>query len=155
MRRQRLTGPAITRRLRRPISTVGLVLRRWGLSSLPALDPRPPLIRGQALGPAPPDPGERDRPGELIHMDTKKLGRIDGIGHRSTGDRRGQSNERGTGWEALHVAIDDRSRLAYTAVLPDETKASACAFLARALVFFAQHGVNVERVMTDNSLPRT
>lgn len=138
LRQERLSGPAIARRLGRPVSTVGLVLRRRGLSSLPALDPRPPLVRY-----------ERERPGELIHIDSKKLGRIDGIGHRITGDRRGRSNKR-TGWEALHVAVDDRSRLAYTAILPDETKESACAFLEQALAFFAHHGVSVERVMTDN-----
>ena len=97
---------------------------------------------------------EREKPGELIHLDTKKLGRIDGIGHRFTGDRRGQSNRRGRGeglgWEALHVAIDDASRLAYTEVLPDEKKESANAFLDHALCFFNSHGVSVERVMTDN-----
>ena len=86
----------------------------------------------------------------MIHLDTKKLGRIQGIGHRITGDRTGQSNKRGTGWEALHVAIDDASRLAYTELLPDETKESAVAFLARALAWFARHGITVERVMTDN-----
>ena len=115
------------------------MLRRRGLSARPALEPRPPLIRY-----------ERERPGELIHIDPKKLGRIDGIGHRITGDRRRRSSKRRAGWEALHVAVDDRSRLADTAILPDETKQSACAFLARALAFFARHGVSVERVMTDN-----
>jgi transposase InsO family protein len=139
LRRQRLSGPAIARRLRRPVSTVSLVLRRRGLARLPAPEPRPPLIRY-----------ERERPGELIHIDSKKLGRIDGIGHRITGDRKGQSRKRGTGWEALHVAIDDRSRLAYTEILLDEKKESACAFLERALAFFVSHGVIVERVMTDN-----
>jgi transposase InsO family protein len=139
LRRQRLSGPAIARRLGRPVSTVGTVLRRRGLGRLAALEPRPPVIRY-----------ERERPGELIHLDTKKLGRIQGIGHRITGDRTGQSNKRGTGWEALHVAIDDASRLAYTELLPDETKESAVAFLARALAWFARHGVTVERVMTDN-----
>jgi transposase InsO family protein len=139
LRQERLSGPAIARHLGRPVSTVGVVLRRRGLSSLPALEPRPPLIRY-----------ERERPGELIHIDSKKLGRIDGVGHRITGDRRGRSGKRGAGWEALHVAVDDRSRLAYTAILPNEKKESACAFLARALAFFAQNGVRVERVMTDN-----
>ena len=94
------------------------------------------------------------QPGELIHIDSKKLGRIDGIGHRITGDRRGQSSRRGRGeglgWEALHVAIDDASRLAYTEILPDEKKTSATAFLERALGFFERHGIKVERVMTDN-----
>jgi hypothetical protein len=85
LRRQRLSGPAIARQARRPVSTVGAVLRRLGLGRLTSLDPKPPVIRY-----------ERERPGELIHIDTKKLGRIDGIGHRITGDRRGQSRKRGT-----------------------------------------------------------
>jgi transposase InsO family protein len=139
LRRQRLSGPAIARRLHRPVSTVGKVLRRLGLGRLRALHPRAPVVRY-----------ERERPGELIHIDSKKLGRIDGIGHRITGDRTGQSSKRGTGWEALHVAIDDASRLAYTEILPDEKKTSATAFLERALGFFERHGVAVERVMTDN-----
>lgn len=143
LRRQRFSGPAIARQLCRPVSTVGKVLRRLGLGRLRALDPVLPAIRY-----------ERENPGELIHLDTKKLGRIDGIGHRITGNRRGQSNRRargeGLGWEALHVAIDDASRLAYTEILPDEKKTSATAFLERALVFFSRHGLTVERVMTDN-----
>jgi transposase InsO family protein len=137
LRRQRLTGPAIARRLGRPLSTVGVVLRRRGLGRLRALDPKPAIIRY-----------ERERPGELIHLDIKKLGRIDGVGHRITGDRHGQ--KRGGGWEYLHVCIDDRSRLAYTELLPDERKESAVAFLVRALAWFASLGVTVERVMTDN-----
>jgi transposase InsO family protein len=139
LRRERLSGPAIARRLGRPVSTVGRALRRLGLGRLRALDAPMPVIRY-----------EREKPGELIHIDSKKLGRIDGIGHRITGDRTGQSNKRGTGWEALHVAIDDNSRLAYTEILPDEKKTSATAFLERALVCFQRHGIKVERVMTDN-----
>ena len=139
LRRQRLSGPAIARRLGRPVSTIGVVLRRRGLGRLAALEPRPPVIRYQ-----------RERPGELIHIDTKKLGRISRIGHRITGDRSGQSSHRGVGWEHLHVAIDDASRLAYTELLPDERKQSAVAFLGRALAWFASHGVTVERVMSDN-----
>ena len=139
LRRDRLSGPVIARRLGRPQSTVGVVLRRHQLGRLPALSPRPPVIRYQ-----------RERPGELIHIDIKKLGRIDGIGHRITGDRTGQSNKRGTGWEYVHVAIDDASRLAYTELLPNERKESAVAFTARAIDWFARHGVAVERIMTDN-----
>jgi transposase InsO family protein len=139
LRRDRLSGPSIARQARRPVSTVGVVLRRLGLGRLQALDPKPHTLRY-----------ERERPGELIHIDTKKLGRIDGIGHRITGDRRGQSSKRGTGWEALHVAVDDASRLAYTELLPDERQESAIAFLARARSWFASHGVAIERVMTDN-----
>ena len=137
LRRERLSGPQIAARLAMPRSTVGAVLRRLGLGRLSALEPKPPVVRY-----------ERAAPGELIHIDTKKLGRIDGIGHRITGDRRGQ--KRGIGWDLVHVCVDDASRLAYTEVLPDEKKESACAFLSRALAFFARHGVSVERVMTDN-----
>ena len=92
---------------------------------------------------------ERARPGELLHVDTKKLGRIDGVGHRIRGDRR--TRRRGIGWEAPHVCVDDASRPADTEVLPDERAASAVDFLTRALVaWFARHGVAVERVMTDD-----
>jgi len=143
LRRQRLTGPAIARRLARPTSTIGVVLRRRGLGRLRALDPRTPIIRY-----------ERERPGELLHIDIKKLGRIDGIGHRITGDRTGQSNRRATGrglgWEYVHVAIDDASRLAYTELMVDERKESAVAFTRRAVEWFARHGVRIERIMTDN-----
>jgi transposase InsO family protein len=139
LRRERLSGPSIARRLALPRSTVGAVLRRLGLGQLAALDPKPPVVRY-----------ERERPGELIHIDTKKLGKIDGIGHRITGQHSGMRKNRGIGWEHLHVCIDDASRLAYTEILPDERKESACAFLTRALAFFQAHGVTVERVMTDN-----
>jgi transposase InsO family protein len=137
LRRQRLSGPQIARQLGRPVATVGLVLRRLGLGRLAAVEPRPPVIRYQ-----------RASPGELLHIDTKKLGRIDGVGHRITGDRTGP--RRRSGWEILHVAIDDAARLAYSEILPDERKASAIAFLDRALTWFARHGVTVQRVMTDN-----
>ena len=137
LRRQRLSGPAIARRLGRPVATVGLVLRRRGLGRLSTLDPKPALVRYQ-----------RERPGELIHLDIKKLGRIDGVGHRITGDR--TRRDRGIGWDFLHVCVDDASRLAFTEILPDERKESAVAFLERALAWFAGLGVTVERVMTDN-----
>jgi transposase InsO family protein len=143
LRRRRLSGPAIARQVGRPVSTVGRALRRLGLGRLAALDPPRQVIRY-----------ERERPGELIHIDTKKLGRIDGIGHRITGDRTRQSSRRGRGeglgWEYLHVAIDDASRLAYTALMPNEKKESAVRFLGDALAWFAAHGVVAERVMTDN-----
>jgi transposase InsO family protein len=86
----------------------------------------------------------------MIHLDMKKLGCIDGIGHRITGDRTGQSNKRGTGWECLHVAIDDAFRLAYSEILPNERANSAVAFTTRALAWFKDLGVSVERIMTDN-----
>lgn len=139
LRRQRMSAPAIARHLARPVSTVGVVLRRGGLGRLSALDPRPPVIRY-----------ERELPGELVHIDIKKLGRINGIGHRISGDRTGQSNGRGTGWEYLHVAVDDRSRLAFTQLLPSERKEDAVAFLKSSLAWFARLGITVQRVMTDN-----
>jgi hypothetical protein len=91
---------------------------------------------------------QRERPGELLHIDTKKLGRIAAVGHRITGDRR--DTRRGAGWEVVHVCIDDASRLAYSEVLADERKTSAVPFLERAVGWFARQGVTVERVMTDN-----
>ncbi|MDQ3560315.1 MAG: hypothetical protein M3453_14250 [Pseudomonadota bacterium] len=104
-----MSRPAIARALAMPRSTVGAVLRRLDLGRLSALDPKPPTVRY-----------ERQHPGELVHIDTKKLGRIDGIGHRITGDRTGQSRNRGIGWEHLHVCVGDASRLAYTEILPDK-----------------------------------
>ena len=142
LRRERLSGPRIARRLGIPVSTVGAVLRRLGLGRLKALDERPEIVRY-----------ERAWPGELIHIDTKKLGRIDGIGHRITGDR--TRRKRGLGWEYLHVAIDDCSRLAYTELLPAETGEACAAFLARAARWFAANGVAVRRVMTDNAFAYT
>ena len=96
LRHERLSGPAIARRLDLPVATVGHVLRRHGLGRLRSLDPKPVLVRYA-----------RERPVELLHLDSKKLGRIDGVGHRITGNRVGQ--KRGSGWEALHVAVDDAS----------------------------------------------
>ena len=139
LRRQRLSGPAIARQLGMPVSTVGGLLRRLGLGRLTALDPKPAIVRYQ-----------RQRPGELIHIDVKKLGRIDGIGHRITGQHAGMHRARGAGWDYLHVCIDDASRLAYSEMLPDEKQESAVAFLERALAWLAGLGVRVERVMTDN-----
>lgn len=142
LRRERLSGPRIARRLGLAPSTVGAVLRRRGLGRLPLLHPPPPVVRYQ-----------RQSPGELLHLDVKKLGRIDGFGHRITGDRRGR--RRGAGWEYLHVAIDDHARLAYTEVLPDERGTTCAAFLARAAAWLAGLGVTVERVMTDNAFAYT
>ena len=141
LRRPRMAGRQIARRLAMPGSTAGLVLRRLGRGRLKSLDPKPPAVRH-----------ERQRPGELIHIDTKKLGRIDGIGHRITGYHAGvnRNRNRGTGRDVLHVCIDDASRLACTEILPDEKKPSAIAFLDRALAWFGRLGVAVERIMTDN-----
>ena len=137
LRRQRLRMVAIAEEVGVSLATVGRLLRARGLSRLSALDPKAPIQRY-----------ERQQPGELIHIDTKKLGRIVRPSHRVTGDRRDSVD--GAGWEVLHLAVDDHSRLAYTEVLPDEKKQSATAFLLRALAWFADHGVTAERVMTDN-----
>ena len=138
LRRQRMTGPAIAARLGMARSTVGLVLRRLGLGRLTALEPKVPVIRY-----------ERSLPGEMIHLDIKKLGRFETAGHRVTGDRQAGRSYR-AGWDFLHVCIDDASRLAYTEILPSERKEDTTAFLQRALDWLARHGVTVERVMTDN-----
>ena len=139
LRRQRQTGPAIARALGMARSTVGLVLRRLGLNRLALLEPRPPVIRY-----------ERERPGELIHIDIKTLGKIDGIGHRITGQHALHHRARGIGYEHLHVAIDDASRLAYVELLPSLGREDATGFLNRALAWYARLGAKVERVMTDN-----
>ena len=119
-------------------STVYAILRRHGLGRLDRLDPRPPVVRY-----------ERARPGELVHLDTKMLGRIGpGGGHRVTKDRSGR--HRGIGWDRVHVAVDDHSRLAYVEELPDESPATTAGFLTRAWRFYAGHGITVERVLTDN-----
>ena len=121
-----------------PRSTVARVLQRAGLQRLKLLEPRKPVIRY-----------ERKRPGELIHLDIKKLARIAGrVGHRIHGDR--SKRIYGAGWEFVHVAVDDHSRLAYAEVLADEKGATATAFLERAVVWFQRYGIRVERVLTDN-----
>lgn len=137
LRRERRTIRAIAEALSRPYATVRRFLAAQGLSRLPSMTVRPPIVRY-----------ERERPGEMLHLDTKKLGRIERTGHRITGDRRDHS--RGAGWEVLHLAIDDHSRLAYTEVLADEQRDTTTDFLRRALDWFADHGVITERVMTDN-----
>ncbi len=136
-REHRMTGRQIAGQLGMPVPTVHAVLGRLGLSRLRLLEPKVPVKRY-----------EKSKPGELIHLDVKKLGRIGRVGHRITGDRR--SRVRGIGWEYAHVCIDDHSRLAYVEVLPDERAESATAFLKRACAWFRQHGVKVRRVMTDN-----
>jgi transposase InsO family protein len=139
LRRQRQTGPAIARALGMARSSVGLILRRLGLNRLAHLEPRPPVIRY-----------ERARPGEMIHIDIKTLGRIDGVGHRITGQPALHHRARGIGYEHLHVAIDDASRLAYVELLPSLGREDATGFLNRALAWCARLGARVERVMTDN-----
>jgi transposase InsO family protein len=146
LRRVRLTGPEIAETLEMPTSTVSAVLKRIGLGKLSRLEPAEPVRRY-----------ERSRPGELIHIDVKKLGRISakGAGHRVTGKRNTQIKRRRggalrTGWERVHVCVDDATRLAYVEVLPDEKATTAIGFLRRAIAFYRSHGIEVERVMTDN-----
>jgi len=139
LRRQRHTGEQIAAEVGVSAATVSRVLRRLGLNRLSALEPAEPVRRY-----------ERTAPGELLHIDIKKLGKFNRIGHRITGDRTGQSNTRGIGWEYVHLVIDDHSRLAYSEIQPDEKRASCLRFLFNALRFFRSLGVAVERVMTDN-----
>jgi transposase InsO family protein len=139
LRRQRLTGKAIAAEAGVSPATVSRVLKRLGLNKLSALEPAEPVRRY-----------ERAHPGELIHIDIKKLGKFSRVGHRITGDRTGQSNARGIGWEFVHVCIDDASRIAFSRVLKDEKKASAVAFLKAAIAYYTSLGVKVVRVMTDN-----
>jgi transposase InsO family protein len=139
LRRQRHTGALIAAQVGVSPATVSRILRRLGLNRLSALEPAEPIRRY-----------ERAAPGEIVHIDIKKLGKFNRIGHRITGDRTGQSNARGVGWEYVHLAIDDHSRLAYSEILPDEKRTSCLRFLFNALRYFRSLGVKVERVMTDN-----
>ena len=139
LRRQRHTGEQIAAEVGVSAATVSRILKRLGLNRLSALEPAEPIRRY-----------ERATPGEIVHIDIKKLGKFNRIGHRITGDRIGQSNTRGVGWEYVHLAIDDHSRLAYSEILPDEKRGSSLRFLFNALRFFRSLGVKVERVMTDN-----
>ena len=137
-RELRLTAAAIARRLKLARSTVAGWLKRLGMGRLRLIDPKPPIQRY-----------ERERAGELLHLDIKKLGRFQRAGHRATGSRMGCRND-GAGWDFVHVAIDDATRLAYAEILPDEKQESAAAFLDRARGWMRSHRVTVERVMTDN-----
>jgi transposase InsO family protein len=142
LRRVRFTGAEISWMLGVPLSTVHAILKRLGLGKLSLLEPTEPANRYQ-----------RRWPGELLHIDVKKLARIDGVGHAITGTRRGQRKRTGprrVGYEYVHVCVDDATRLAYVEVLPDERATTAIRFLRRCLGFFASRGVHVERIMTDN-----
>ena len=120
-------------------ATVGRILTRHGLNRWRDLEPAEPVRRY-----------ERKNPGEILHLDIKKLGKFNKVGHRITGNRHGQSNSRGVGWEFVHVAIDDHSRLAFSQVLESERKECAMAFLKAAVAWYKHLGIKIERVMTDN-----
>jgi transposase InsO family protein len=137
LRRTRLPATEVARRLALARSTVGLILRRNGLSRWSSLFERDPLHRY-----------EHEAPGDLLHLDTKKLGRIEGIGHRITGSL-GRGHKK-AGWEIAHVAIDDHSRAAYVEILPNEEKETTAAFLQRALLHFGSQGITVRKLLTDN-----
>ncbi len=139
LRRQRMPGKEIAATVGVSPATVSRVLKRLGLNKLSALEPAEPPRRYQ-----------REQPGEMIHIDIKKLGKFNQIGHRITGDRTGQSNSRGVGWEYLHVCIDDASRVAFSRIMKSERKACAVTFLKAAVAYYKSLGVMVERVMTDN-----
>src|SRR3977135_4541664 len=139
LRRQRMPGKEIAATVGVSAATVSRTLKRLGLSKLRALEPAEPPRRY-----------ERERPGGRIHIDAKKSGKFDKTGHRTTADRKGQSNSRGVGWEYVHVCIDDASRVAFSKIMPDQKKRSAIAFLKAALAYYAGLGIKVERVMTDN-----
>jgi transposase InsO family protein len=138
LRRGRRTAAQIAARLAMPRSTVAAVLKRGGLERLSRLTPKPAVVRY-----------ERQRPGELLHLDTKKLGRFRRAGHR-VGARGRVHRSRRAGWEFLHVCVDDHSRLAYVETLPDECAATSIAFLRRAVRWLRQQGIRAQRVMTDN-----
>jgi transposase InsO family protein len=139
LRRQRMPGNEIAATVGVSASTVSRVLKRLGLSKLSALEPAEPPRRY-----------EREQPGEMIHLDIKKLGKFNQVGHRITGDRKGQSNSRGVGWEYVHVCIDDASRVAFSKIMKTENGRCAVAFLKAAVAYYASLGITVLRVMTDN-----
>jgi transposase-like protein len=139
LRRQRMPGKEIATTVGVSPATVSRVLERLGLSKLSALEPAEPSRRY-----------EREQPGELIHLDIKKLGKFNQIGHCITGDRKGRSNSRGVGWEYVHVCIDDASRVAFSKIMKTERKRCAVAFLKAAVAYYKSLGIAVLRVMTDN-----
>jgi transposase InsO family protein len=137
LRKKRMTQARIAEYLSLSKATVSRVLSRAGLARLSDLDPVEPVQRY-----------EFEQPGDMIHIDTKKLGRIEKTGHRATGDRRDRS--RGAGWEVLFVAVDDHARIAYTELYPDETQENACRFLANAHAYYSSLGARPKRLLTDN-----
>jgi transposase InsO family protein len=143
-------GPiGLARHARVPAATCGRILRRHGVPRLADCDP----LSGQPIRAVrrSPERYERDRPGELVHVDVKKLGRIpDGGGWKAHG-RSEQVKGRGIGYDYVHAAVDDHTRLAYAEILPDEKGATCAGFLTRAAAWFAGHGITIERVLTDNA----
>jgi hypothetical protein len=139
LRKERLTGDEIAIRLGFCRSSVFRGLRKLGLSRLRFLEEKKPIQRYQW-----------EKPGQMLHMDIKKLGKIDGVGHKKAGTR--QVCRRRPGWEYLHVCVDDASRAAYTAILPDEKAESAVEFLWFAVAWYAAHGIKIERALTDTAL---
>lgn len=139
LRRSRLPAMEVARRLVMPRSTVGLILRRKGLAKWSALEKKEPPRRYEIA-----------EPGGLLHLDIKKLGKIQGVGHRIHGDFTRRS--RGVGWEHLHIAIDAHSRSSYAEILPDEKKETTAAFLQRALFHYTSQGIRVQRILTDNGM---
>lgn len=140
LRRARMTSTAIAARLAMAVSTVGAVLARLGLNRLSRLEP-----------PEPPNRYERRRPGELVHLDIKKLGRFRRPGHRVRGrSAPGVAANTGAGWESVHVAVDDYSRLAYVEILPNEQASSCVLFLEHALAWFQARGITITEILTDN-----
>jgi transposase InsO family protein len=142
LRRLRRTSTQIAKELHMALSTVCAVLARLGLGRLRLLEP-----------PEPPNRYCRRHPGELIHVDVKKLGRFHRPGHRVPGRGPGRAHSAGRGWEAVHVCVDDTTRLAYVEILPDELGETSTGFLERAVAWFAERGVAVQRVLTDNGSP--
>jgi transposase InsO family protein len=138
LRQRTLAGPVVIAAITgRPASTVGKVLRRWGCSRLPKPE-RDPVRRY-----------ERERPGEHLHVDTRKLGRFQAVGKRILKDP--AKRNRHVGWQHLHIAIDDHTRLAYAEVLAGQDKQACAAFLRRAVAWHAQQGIQIERVLSDNA----
>lgn len=137
LRRKRMTQARIAQYLSLSKATVSRVLSRAGLARLSDLEPAEPVQRY-----------EHERPGDLIHIDTKKLGRIEKTGHRATGDRRDRT--RGAGWEVLFVAVDDHARIAFTELYPDESQENACRFLMNAHAYYASLGARPKALLTDN-----
>ena len=137
LRRQRWTGLRIAQQTHLSRATVSRILRRLKLSRIRDLEPKLPVQRY-----------EHARPGDLLHLDIKKLGRIARPSHRVTGNRRDRVS--GIGWEYLHVAIDDHSRIAFSAIYPDEKRSSVLAFLAAALDYYARFGIRFRALLTDN-----